>query len=35
MQGNSKGHVHNEIWDRGAHTESGKVGYLRSKMHQL
>jgi len=35
IQGDSKGHVQYEIRDRGLLTESGKVGYLRSKMHQL
>jgi len=35
IQDDSNGHVQNEIRDRGPHTESGKVGYLRSKMHQF
>jgi len=35
IQDDSKGHVQNEIRDRGPHGESGKVGYLRSKMHQF
>jgi len=35
IQGDSKGHIQNENGDRGPNTESGKVGYLRSKMHQF
>ena len=35
IQGDSKGHEQNEIGDRRPHTESGKVGYLRSRMHQF